>query len=169
MRGIGGEKMKEYIFSLVCVSLVATVFKILCPRDATSQKSVRFLISIVIISAIFLPSSRFGELLNTDYFASFEEMLGSYGEGTDNSDFSESFERYGAEYVNAEIKKDVCKSFNVSESNCRTVASFEMKEGALCLERISVILSGKAIWKDPHAIEEYVRNTYGCACNVAIE
>ena len=161
--------MKDYIFSLVCVSLIAAMLGILCPQDAAGQKSVRFLISVVIISIIFLPPSRIEEIINEDYFAGFEEIFDGFGEGADTSDFADSLERYGTDYVNAEIKKDVCKRFDIPETNCRAVASFAMKDGALCLEKIKVILSGKAIWKDPHAIEAYVGENYGCPCSVALE
>ncbi len=161
--------MKEYVFSLVCISLIAAVFGILCPHDAVGQKSVRFLISIVIISIIFLPPSRWGELVNEDYFAQLEEMLDSYGDGANSSDFAEGFQKYGTDYVNAEIKKDICKRFEIAESNCRAIATVNMKDGALCLEKITVILSGKAIWKDPHAIEDYVGEIYGCTGSVALE
>ena len=86
--------MKDYIFSLVCVSLIAAMLGILCPHDATGQKSVRFLISVVIISIIFLPPSRIEEIINEDYFAGFEEIFDGFGEGADTSDFADSLERY---------------------------------------------------------------------------
>ncbi len=161
--------MKEYVFSLVCVSLIAALFTLLCPEDATLQKGFRFVLVLVIMCAVFLPSESVKAILDGSYAENFEGLFGSQDEEFDASHFADSFEKYGAQYVNAQIKKDICAVFNIADSDCRIVSSFGMKDGGLYFEKITIMISGKAVWKDPHAMEDHITENYGCKCDVALE
>ena len=161
--------MKEYLFSLVFASILASLFVLLCPAGRGMEKSFRTVVSLLLLLAVFSPLVRaLGDLESFD-FGDMSEILGAAEEEHSSDRLVESLERYGAEYVNAEIRADVCSAFEIADENCRAVASFEMREGAICLRRISIILSGKAIWRDPHEIEDYVEEKYGCRCVTAVE
>lgn len=161
--------MKEYAFSLVCVSVMAALFTLLCPSDAATQKYFRFTVGLTVICALFLPLGNAKEIINGDYIAKIEEFFGSQEDSGNTSYFAESFEKYGSDYVNAQIVKDVVEKFDIDISNCRAVSSFSYRDGGVCFEKITLIISGKAIWKDSHAIEDYIRDTYMCEGVVAIE
>jgi hypothetical protein len=129
---------------------------------------VRRVLSLVILIAIFAPlPGVISDVADIELGALGDIMEGVGGDG-DTDRFIEGFEKYGAQYVNYEISKDVCDRFDASESDILAIASFGMKDGSLYLEKITLILSGKAMWKNPHEMEKYIEERYGCQCVSAI-
>ena len=160
--------MKEYLFSLVCISLFCSVFGLLSFGGKGGDAGVRRVLSLVILIAVFAPlPGLISDLAKSD-LDNIADLVGDTGGEDDTDRFIEGLEMYGAQYVNAEISRDVSQRFDAAESEISAIASFGMKDGALYLEKITVILSGKAIWKNPHEIEKYVEERYGCNCVSAI-
>ena len=161
--------MKEYFLSIALSSVLVSVISLLCPHGKGLEKAFRTTVAVVMILVIFSPITRALAGLDKLDLDGFDGIFDEEGSEQLTDKFAESFERYGADYVNAAIRSDVCNALGVKESNCRALASFKMQEGALCPKKITVILSGKAIWHDPHEIEDYVEEKYGCECAVAVE
>ncbi|MDY3863243.1 MAG: hypothetical protein SOZ51_03980 [Eubacteriales bacterium] len=62
----------------------------------------------------------------------------------------------------------ICEQFSLPEETVRCAVEWKTGEPATP-ERITVILSGGAIWKDPEKLEAFVRDLIGCDCVTAIE
>ena len=67
------------------------------------------------------------------------------------------------------LELTLCKEFDIAEDNLRVAVEWIGETENLRPQKVSVILSGKAIWKNPAKIEEYVTSLLGCACVSAIE
>ncbi len=61
------------------------------------------------------------------------------------------------------------KQFGIEAGEVRCLVAWEQEGETLTPTRVTVVLSGKAIWKDPHAIEAFVTELLGCDCTTAIE
>lgn len=58
--------------------------------------------------------------------------------------------------------------FALAEGSVRCVAEWREDNGTVP-KRITVILSGSAIWRNPEKIESFVEDLIGCECVTAIE
>ena len=59
--------------------------------------------------------------------------------------------------------------FSIQTGDLRCQVDWVRREDRLSPSRVTVILSGKAIWKDPAEIERFVSELLDCECVSAIE
>ena len=73
------------------------------------------------------------------------------------------------EYFEGMLKETLCKEFAILEDDLRVRVEWAGKDEDLRPQKVTVILSGKAIWKDTGKIEAFVTSLLGCDCVSAIE
>jgi hypothetical protein len=73
------------------------------------------------------------------------------------------------DYFEGMLTQTLCNEFNIVEDELRVRVEWSGEGENLRPKKVTVILSGKAIWKNPAKIEEYVSSLLGCACVSAIE
>ena len=163
--------MKAYLLSLVSAALVAALVNILTPNGerggiAAHQKLITslFLVCVLIapaesaIKAIrSLADGDLSELLPIDSPSQkdYEEQM--------NDALNASSERYFTQM----LTQTVCEAFAIPTDEIRCTVSWDKTENTPT--RVTVILSGASIWKDPHAIARFVKELLGCECITAIE
>ena len=76
-----------------------------------------------------------------------------------------------AEAVGSAVKSQLCESFSIPQSEIRVGVELGDDDGDGFREptKITVILSGMAIFNDPRPIEKLIRERFGCECACAIE
>ena len=57
------------------------------------------------------------------------------------------------------------QEFGMTQDQCRIYVQWEDEKVA----QVTLVLSGKAIWKDPKPLKEYVQQLLGCACTVVLD
>ena len=73
------------------------------------------------------------------------------------------------EYFAQALTRMLESRFGIEIGQIRCHVDWRLDSGQLSPSRVTVILSGRAIWKDAGAIEAYVENLLGCECDSAIE
>lgn len=84
-----------------------------------------------------------------------------------------------ADAVEAWAIRVLGERFGIAEEDCRVAA--EVGPGTMdasvpdadvtgfCVRRLDVVLSGRAILRDPHVIEDWFERETGCVCRVTVE
>ncbi len=73
------------------------------------------------------------------------------------------------QYFEGMLTQTLCEQFEIAEDDIRTHVEWSGDGDNLRPKKVTVILSGKAIWKNPAKIEEYVSSLLDCDCVSAIE
>lgn len=160
--------MMNYLYALLLVSLAAAIAGILSPEGEKGGilKHVRLLSSLLLIVVTILP-------LKTGI-----SYLASLGEGEvplpewvevpgaeDPSELQEQLDLLSQEYFGQMLTERLEERFSIASGEVRCIVKWDGDTPTL----VTVVLSGKAIWKDPDAIEAFVSGLVGCECQTAIE
>ncbi len=158
--------MKEYLLSLLIVSLAVTLARLLSPSATASH--VKLVCSFVFICVLAAPIPQFLREL--------PELSAELLDITDQTDKTESYENIANDalknasraYVAQALTSILEEQFSIPSGEIRCVILWESGEEAKP-QRVTVILSGSAIWKNPEPIERTVTELLGCPCVTAIE
>ena len=73
--------------------------------------------------------------------------------------------------VGEAVKEILYERLGVSKENCRVAVSFADKDGDGVREpsKITVILSGKEIFRDPSTVKALIQSLFKCDCECAID
>ena len=155
--------MKQYIFSIILVSVIAAVVSIIAPEGEGGgiSRHVSLAVGVSLILVCFAPAVQAVEWLKE---LDIESVLPD--EEADSSEYESIF---NSTYTDAEID-NLCEGikslisqrygldplcFSVS---VRLSGSGQQKE----LERVTITLYGSAIWADTGEIERYLGSLLGC-------
>lgn len=64
------------------------------------------------------------------------------------------------------LREMIAEKFEISEENITVYVNVTANEGGVSLDSVTVCLTGKAAWQNPHQIIEYVSKIAGCPCEV---
>ncbi len=157
--------MKSYLLSLLAASLTVALVGILAPSK--SQKYIRFLSSLFLICVLIAPLPQLLTSIKED------GIPGLSGDPSDPSDYAnqmeEALNQASGAYFADMLTKLIEERFSISEGLVRCSVKWNTDADRMVPERVTVILSGSAIWKNPSEIEAFVTSLLGCPCNSAIE
>ena len=160
--------IKTYILSVIAVSLTAAAVSIFCPngKGGGILKHLKLLTSLALICVIISPIVSLVKSLSDSSIDKFKDnIIGSISEGGDyESIFFKSLSDTSASELEKEIKKRICEAFQIDESNIEINAEYAVENDTVSFKRITVTLSGEAIFKSPYDIEDYVRTLTGIDC-----
>lgn len=164
--------MKEYIVSLFAAALVAALIGVLSPEGEGGgiSKHMRLLTALFLLCVIVAPIGGLigtleGVLDGTESLPGVEgDAEEGYREELENA-LSSAAKPYFANLLIEAVKKE----FSIPDGEVRCAIRWRDGEGSATPERISIILSGSSIWRDPSEIEKFVRERVGCECVTAIE
>ena len=158
--------MKEYLLSLLAASLCAALVGILAPSNF--QKYVRFISSLFLICVLVAPLPRVLSSINAP--DGLPDLIGSSSASSDYKDrMEEALEQASGTYFAEMLTQLIEERFSISEGTVRCSVKWRDGGDRLTPERVTVILSGSAIWKNPSEIESFVGSLLGCECVIAIE
>lgn len=157
--------MKEYLLSVLAAALALSIVGILSPNG--SQSSLKLLSSLFLLLVIAAPLPRF--------LTTLPDRLGelfSASQQGEESDYRQQAEQAleGASkaYLAQALTQLLEQRFSIPSGEVRCVIRWNDQEEA-SPQRVTVILSGSAIWKNPNEIESAVTELLGCECVTAIE
>ena len=162
------EDMKAYILTIFATALIMTVVDILAPNGATARH-LKLLGTLVFVCVLISPTVSLAQKLqdfaNGEWETKFEgEIEDHYSSQLQNALDDASFA-----YFEEMLKQTICKEFAITEDDLRVRVEWAGANADAHPQKVTVILSGKAIWKDPAKIEGYVTSLLGCDCASAIE
>ena len=162
--------MNDYLFAFVATALTVVLCKMLVPDGEELGKHLRLLTSLLLIVALLPPilslvdgAERLarGEI---DLPWSEERIDGNYQE-----ELQEVLDAASASYFSDMLTQQIENRFAIARGEVRCAVQWQKAGEQLTPERVTVVLSGSAIWKDPAEIEEFVSALLGCECVSAIE
>ena len=164
--------MKAYLISLIATALAVAMVSILTPEGEKGgiAKHVRLLTSLLLITALISPVVGLIDGMRALAEGNLELP---WEENAPQEDYSEqlqgALDTASTTYFTDRLTQTVEEQFEISAGEVRCAVQWEAVDGKLAPARVTVILSGSAIWKDPAEIEAFVSTLLGCECVSAIE
>ena len=156
--------MKQYLYSIVAVSVVSALFSVLCPDSTSLKKYFTFLTSAALLFATVAPVASLidGFTAGTELFTKLESAKTDY-----DTVWLESLTSATKEETERAVRAHICEKFDISEGNVTVVCTFSQKDGDLSLTAIEITLSSSALMKNPRQIESYIEENLKIPCTVA--
>ena len=116
--------MKQYLYSIVAVSVVSALFSVLCPDGTSLKKYFTFLTSAALLCATVAPVASLidGFTAGTGLFTEFESTKTDYG-----TVWLESLTSTTKEETERAVHAHICEKFDISEGNVTVVCTFSQK------------------------------------------
>lgn len=161
---IGGE----YLIHVVSAVVAGTLAELLPPDgEEGSGRMLKLLVSLLILCVIALPllellSGAPDALLGQieDYFDALEEdgqtVYDEYAAQT-----MEYIRAESADQAEIELAALLASHFDISRENIQVEITLSSGEEGISLKKVTVLLSGSAVFADPYAIEEYLAVLFG--------
>lgn len=154
--------MREYLLNVIGAALIVGVIGILVPADGL-KKYVVFIGSLCILGILLSPLNALSDFLGelgTDRLYGIADSL--YDEKKYDEKYREYMSGIGCEAVADEICRLLCENFSISDSECHVGVTFSGEGEEVALGRVTVILSGRSVFRDPYEIEDYLSRLLGC-------
>lgn len=159
--------MKSYLYALLLVALAAAITGILSPEGEKGGilKHIRLLSALLLICVLILPIQS-----GISYLFSLQNGEIPLPEWTIPSDsgkeeLQDHLDLVSKEYFADQLSARLESQFAIASGEVRCIVQWDGESPSL----VTVVLSGKAIWKDPEKIENFVKELIGCNCQTAIE
>lgn len=156
--------MKNYLLSILAVSLSSSLILHLLPEKVSLKKGVRFLSVLLLLSLLLSPllsvRGSLAEFFSFEWLPNEEALQKDYEETRDDS-----LSSYSKEYLETLVKERLVSAFSLREGDLRVYVTMEGESAA----KVLLILSGKAIWQDSAKLEAFVEKLLGLPCSSAIE
>ena len=165
------DDIKTYLLSIFATALLITVVDILAPSNAGSglSKHLKLVLSFVFVCVLISPTvslaERLLEFANGNWEVGVEEDVENYYA----NELQNALDDASKDYFEGMLIQTLCAEFGIADGDLRTHVEWSGDEENLRPKKVTVILSGKAIWKDAGKMEAYVTSLLGCDCVSAIE
>lgn len=160
--------MKEYFLSLFLAAILIALVGILSPGKPSGGigKHLRLLSSLfllcVLLSPITAAMDGIRDWLNSD------GVLPDLGDTEENGYgelASDVLDEASREYFSQMLAHTLSEEFSISPGDLRCQVEWDNARPS----RVTVLLSGAAIWRDPVPLQNAVQTLLGCPCDVAID
>ncbi len=153
--------MKNYLYSIVAISVASSLFRALCPNNVSLKKYFSFLSSAVLLCATVLPISSLvsGIQVGSEFFSEVQRTE-DY-----NAIWTEQLSIRTQKETERAVLAHICEKFGISEKNLSVDCSFSEEE-VLRLTAVNITLSRGALLKNPRQIESYAEQAFGVPCTV---
>lgn len=163
--------MTAYIISLVSASIAVALISILSPEGSGGgiAKHIRLLSALFLICVLIAPVGKFigglRDLANGDFSL---PQIDLPNEEDGNLQMQDALDDASKKYFLDSLTILLLQEFSIQEGDLSCKAVWTERDGQAVPKKITVILSGSAIWKDPNKIQSFVSELLGCECVTAI-
>ena len=164
--------MKAYILTVVWTSVIASAVLLFTPEGSGGGigKHIKLLTSLVLLCAVTDPLLSFIKSISNNGIDVLKDEIRQSAPQADpyQNIFYEELSKMTAEDLENELKALISETFSIDREDLEVRAEYVIDGNSLSFKRIVVILSGKAIFKDPYDIEAYVReiSLIECICRI---
>lgn len=164
--------MKEYFFSLFLAATLIALVGILSPGKAAGgiARHLRLLSSLFLLCILISPLTNaldgiFAWLQNGGAPPLLEDSPQTdYGELA-----SDALDEASRAYFAQMLTLTLSEKFAVSPEELHCTVEWEITDGESSPSHVTLLLSGKAIWRDPTPLKNTVQALLGCPCDVVID
>ena len=159
--------MVVYFTSVLGAALTVAVVNLLAPESYA--KIIRLISSLLLICVLISPLPSAIKKL-ADLPDQLEDLSNSASESSPYKEqMEEALNQSSRAYFAQALTQMLEARFEISTGEVRVVIRWTEQDDSTRPERVTVILSGSAKWKNPSEIEEFVSGLLGCDCVSAIE
>lgn len=152
--------MSGYLYTLALAAVVISVVCAVVPGGMNGN--LRALCALCMICLICAPlTGVIGALTDADWEIP-ESWLGQDTEAVPEQDY----EQFSKQMLAGQLALLLQEKFSLSPAEVRVYAEWDT-DGTP--ERVTLVLSGKAIWQDPDPIRDYVEKLLGCECVIVLD
>lgn len=157
--------MKTYLLSLIATAAVAALVGFLAP-EGNLGKYVKLVSSLLLLTVILSPLPSALESLRD--LPSLFRRSDTQAQSEEES-LQEVLDTTSKTYFAAELTERLEERFAITPGEISVVIRWEDRDGESIPAEVTLLLSGRAKWKDPKEVESYVSDLLGCPCHSAIE
>ena len=143
--------MRDYVYGIICVSVAIGVAELLIPENMKTKPYLKLIFGLAMLLVTVKPLGELVNLIPQIGESFFEESI-------ENEDYSEIATEQLAQAYKAGISKDLETSFGLSDFDVGVVLEDNKPV------KITVVLMGSDIFRNPYKIEEHIKNAFGCEC-----
>ena len=164
--------MKAYLLTLLAASMVTALVGILAPSGEKGgiEKHMKLLTSLFLVCVILAPLS---DLLGKWNGSPENGLLPAPESGSQENSYKEQMEQAlqaaSSTYFIKLLTGLLEEEFDIAHGEVVCSVQWSQSGDSLTPSHVTLILSGRAIWKDPRPMEAFVSDLLGCSCNSAIE
>lgn len=164
--------MQTYLITLIAASMAVTLISLLAPSGERGglvpymRLFTALFLLCVLVSPIRGAITSLRELLNGELSL---PGIDTPQEDSYREELESAMGAASTEYFAQALTRMLEGEFEIETGQIRCRVDWELDNGQLSPCRVTVILSGRAIWKDAGAIERHVEELLGCECVSAIE
>ena len=162
--------MISYIYALIAVAVLAALAEMISPGGGNGKMigNIRFITGLCVMLALFSPIK--------EGIARLTELSEDMGDISWEEEAENRYETYWRdtlmgvtrEECEAWIYDALAQNFSISREDCHVTLIFsEQGESLPTVAVVDILLSGRAVLKDPRAVESYIENALSVTCHVS--
>ena len=166
--------MKAYLLTLIATAVAVTLVGLLTPEGERGglSKHIGLLSALCVVCVLIAPLGNAFDAIRTaldgELILPWEDA-DEESEGPQREQLQAALDEAGCNYFTEMLTQTLEQEFSIKAGEVRCVTFWNNDSENLRPEKITVLLSGSAIWKDAGAIEAYVTNLVGCECVSTVE
>ena len=149
--------MGGYLYSLALAAVLVALVCALVPESAVQHA--KLLCSLCVIALLISPVMSLVQAVGQGAWEIPEAWQEGEGEEQDYAQFSDAL-------VVGQLQVLLEREQGLSPKECRVLVEWGEDGG---VKAVTLLLSGKAIWRDPDPIIAYVEGLLDCTCKVVLE
>ena len=154
--------MTAYLLTLFGAALAVALVDLLVPERG--RKTVRLISALFLLCVLSAPLPRaFRAIRDYTIPDAAQDAREEY-----TQKMKQAMESASRTYFARTLTELIVEQFALAEGSVRCEIEWEA-DNETVPKKITVILSGSAIWRDPEKIESFVEDLIGCECVTAIE
>lgn len=152
--------MRGYLEALGAFAVLGALVSALCPRSMSTH--IRALCALCAVCLVCLPAGRaLGAFYTGDW-----QLPDYFWEQEQEQDTEPDYGQFSKQMLESVLKERLTAKFSISPDD---VAVWSEWEDGTRVIRVTVVLSGRAIWQDPAPIRACVQELVGCECVVVLD
>ena len=158
--------MDEYVVSLTVTVAVCTLATMLAPGDRGLGKYTRLIASLCILCVAISPVSSFFQNV---YSINFDMAIPDAEKNNEyelENVYLNMLTAASEADLSVKIEDMICREIDASEEDIEVFAELYEVDGEGKIKKLTVMLSGKAIFTDPQMIREYLLSLFECECEI---
>lgn len=148
--------MNGYLLTLTGVCVLTALICAAVPAQMAAH--VRLLCGLCIVCVVCMPAMSLIKTLSDGAW----ELPDAWGEVQEEQDD----EQLSQSMLTGQLQMLLEQEFSLMAHEC-SIRCMWQEDGRL--QQVTLILSGKAIWRDPDPIRAYVEQLLGCRCTVVLD
>ncbi len=165
--------MKEYLSSIIIISIAICIFELLAPNNENFIKYIRLIGALCIICVIISPLNLIQENLANNFLDDLKDKLTENSKEDLGDEYTNILNEYlnnhSIEAYNNQIKELLTNNFDIPNNECEVNTYTNFTNEKLTITEIQILLRGNSIFKNPYEIEEFITKICGVKCKVLIK